>query len=80
MDGLTARDGRLDERHLDVAQLLDLALQRPNERGTLGKRHGVVGHVLDLGHDGVLARATYQCSLSPDADMPPHWLWAAMCQ
>jgi hypothetical protein len=23
---------------------------------------------------------TMQSLLSPAADMPPHWLWAAMCQ
>jgi hypothetical protein len=34
MDGLAARDCGLDERLLDVAQLVDLALQRGDARGT----------------------------------------------
>ena len=60
MDGLTVRYRSLDEGLLDMAQLLDLALQRGNARRALGKGYGVTGHALDLGHDGAPPRANYR--------------------
>ena len=49
------RDRRLDERLLDVAQLVDLALQCGTARRTLSDGDGIVRHAFDLGHGGVRA-------------------------
>jgi hypothetical protein len=46
---------RLDERLLDVAQLVDLALQCGTARRTLSDGDGIVRHAFDLGRGGVRA-------------------------
>jgi hypothetical protein len=46
----------------------------PLQRLDLGLQ---LGDALTLPHNVAM---TMQSPLSPAADMPPHWLWAAMCQ
>ena len=63
-----------------IAALATAYLTKPVWRWSRGEpRQATTGAILCLGAEQ-RARAQMQRLLSPAADMPLRWLWAAMCQ